>query len=111
MKQIDKQLVDSRRWDIGEFLLSNESPKREYIIVGKEDGEIQLAKKAYNTDGKLEFVINSYKLEDISLTDNGSCITKTVPSKTITTITQEEYFGRKNPLNELNRNYLEILRR
>lgn len=111
MKQVTQKLVDSARWNVGKFILSNENSIREYTIVGKEDGEIQLAQRSHDSEGNLEFVVKSYKPGDIFLSGTAGCIVKTTPQRTITTIDNDEYFYRKDPSNELNKRYLEILRR
>jgi len=103
-REITKGLVES--WELGRTLPTRDN--RDLHVVGKENGEIQLAKKMWG-ENNIEYIIGTYSLKNIQLDDMGGCVIKAEPTKILTKITREEYYGKKEPSNELNKKYLEIL--
>jgi len=106
MRAATPGLVES--WEIRKMLLTEfRSDEPDYMVVGKADGEVQLAQNSREEGVKL--VVRSYKPENIFIHDTGGPIARANPERTVATISQDEYYGRTEPSPE-NVGFIEVIK-
>lgn len=107
--KIEKELIDT--WKIGKVLLAcHGTDFGDLDVVGKENNKLQLARRIYS-EGERErlIVVEEYLPLNIILSQTGGCIEQIKSETVITTITEDEYYGRKKTSQEKQK-YIEILR-
>lgn len=107
--KVTRDLVEV--WEIGKVLLTcHGTDLGDLTIVGKEDGLLQLARSLYLKGKDRIIIVEEYNPKQIKLNDCGGCIEEAVSTREIAVIILDEYYGRVNPTNELNKKYIQILR-
>jgi hypothetical protein len=102
-----KEIVKS--WELRRHLPFILPKGGDLIVVGKEDEELQLARRKWGKKG-FEYIVSSYKPEKILIHESHGPIERAIPERNVTKITSDEYYRRVEPASELNEKYLNILR-
>lgn len=104
---VDQKLADS--WEMGRVLpVCSGVGVRSLTVVGKGDRTIDLARSSYEGYERT-IIIEEYDLEGLTLSGSGGCVESMRPTRTITTIDTDEYWGRADTTKEKQK-YIEILR-
>ena len=101
-----KSVLES--WEIGRHLMLGYPNLGDLVFVGKENGEIQLARDKHGKNG-IKYSISSYKPENVLISGWGGPIVKAIPERRITSISMDEYYQRLTPLSLENAHFLEIM--
>jgi len=103
MREVTPDLVES--WELGRSLPTRMGmTPRGFIVVGKEEGEVELAER----DGD-DYVVRAYSPGNIMLSDEGAHVCQVVATRSVARITKDEYYGRQEP-SKLNKAYINIIR-
>ena len=106
-RALTNDILTQARWGVGQLHLLQDGGK--LTIVGRTEKALQMAQRTRG-QGEKWYVVREYRPENIFLTDNGGCVERAVPSREITAITMDEYFGKVEP-SGLNKEYVEVLRK
>jgi len=107
--KLTRELAEN--WRIGETQLTAHGSGRGALkLMEKKGGELYLAEKMWGKNG-IAFKVEAYPIENITILQGGGCIESAIPTREITVITKDEYYGHSKPKSKVNEKYLEVLRR